>query len=155
MTTLTDVEPLQRPEKLTVLLVDDDRLVHEIMQLYLANTRFRIVSATNADDALKIMLANPPDIVITDAMMPNVSGFSLISRMKSHERLAEIPIILWTILEEASGEVMDSSHLADIRISKPFYTSDIMGSLKRAVDIIEFRRSLKPKIGEPDLAMQQ
>lgn len=155
MTTDTYIEPLQHPETLSVMLIDDDPLVHEIMQLYLANTRFRLISASNAIAALEIMTARPPDIVITDAMMPEMSGYSLISKMKTDQQLAEIPVILWTILEEVNGSVMDSTQLADIRISKPFYTADIMGTLKRAVDLLEFRRGLKVKVDLSDLTLQQ
>lgn len=146
----TFVKPLRRPERLTVMLVDDDRLIHEIMHLYLANTRYKVISALSAEEAMKIMLTDLPDIVITDAMMPGESGFSLISRMKSHSQLAEIPVILWTMLEEPNGSVMDSSHLADIKISKPIYTADIMGSLKRAAELVEFRKSIRSDVVEAD-----
>jgi response regulator RpfG family c-di-GMP phosphodiesterase len=101
-----------------VLLVDDDEFIHEMMKLYLANSEYSLSSATNAQDAIKLIDNEPPDILITDAMMPGESGFGLIEKMKARPACADIPVILWTILEDPDGSVMDASGKADILINK-------------------------------------
>jgi DNA-binding response OmpR family regulator len=121
---------------LSVLLVDDDEFIHEMLALLLSKTEYSLLSAMNAEDAMKIIATTPPDIVITDAMMPGESGFSLIEKMKRLSSSANIPIILWTILEQADGSVMDASGKADIVINKPFYRSDILENLERAKQMI-------------------
>jgi CheY-like chemotaxis protein len=122
-----------------VLLVDDDAFVHEMMGLFLGKTEYSLVSATSAQDAIKIIDSDPPDILITDAMMPGESGFSLIEKMKAQPGSAAIPVILWTILETPDGSVMDASGKADILINKPFYRCDMMESLEKAKGMITTR----------------
>jgi len=123
----------------TVLLVDDDEYMHEMMKLLLDKTEYALLSAKSAKDAFEIIDRDPPDILITDAMMPGESGFSLIERIKSRTEYAAIPVILWTILEQADGSVMDASGKADILINKPFYRCDMMESLERAKHMIKPR----------------
>jgi len=121
-----------------VLLVDDDRFMHEMLDLILRRTEYSLVSAKNVDEAMKMIASEKPDIVITDAMMPGESGFSFIARMKNNPQTASIPIILWTILEEVNGSVMDASCRADISIQKPFYRSDILEGLEKAKRLIQY-----------------
>lgn len=120
-----------------VLLVDDDEGMHEMMRLFLGKTGFSLASATNAPDAMEMINSDPPDILITDAMMPGESGFSLIEKMKSCACTAKIPVILWTILENPNGSVLDASGKADILINKPFYRCDILDSLEKAKLMIQ------------------
>ena len=126
---------------LSVLLVDDDEFMHEMMALFLSRTEFSLISATNAKAALKIITTDRPDIVITDAMMPGESGFSLIEKMKALASSASIPVILWTNMEQPDGSVMDASGKADISINKPFYRCDMMESLEKAKRMIGSRGS--------------
>jgi CheY-like chemotaxis protein len=123
-----------------VLLVDDDSFVHEMVNLLVGGTEFCLVSAENVPDALRIIARDIPDIIITDAMMPGESGFSLIEKVKANPRTQNIPIILWTILEDAEGSVMDASGKADILANKPIYLSDIISSLNKAKQLVEDRR---------------
>ena len=126
---------------LTVLLVNDEEIIHRMLALGLQNTAYSLVYAANVDEALKrIASSYPPDIVITDAMMPGDSGFSLITSIKSNPATSDIPVILWTVLEQQNGAVMDSSGKADITMSKPFNLPNILDSLMRA------RRLIKPNI---------
>jgi DNA-binding response OmpR family regulator len=128
-----------------VLLVDDDEFMHEMLSLFLGRTEYSLISATSAEDAIKIIDGDPPDILITDAMMPGESGFSLIEKMKSRPDCADIPVILWTILEQADGSVMDASGKADILVHKPFYRCDMMESLEKA------KRMIKPRSAASDV----
>jgi two-component system alkaline phosphatase synthesis response regulator PhoP len=130
-------EPRVGTRRLKVLLVDDDKFIHETLEIFLRNTEYSVAYTTNVKDALRSIESSRPDIIITDAMMPGESGFCLIERLKSAPETSNIPIILWTILEETNGGVMDASRKADISINKPFYRSDIMGSLEKARRMIE------------------
>ena len=120
------------PGTVKILLVDDDQMIHDTMALLLGNTEFSLVSAMNVKGAIDIVASDRPDIIITDAMMPGESGFSLIDKLKSRPETSRIPVILWTGLEDLSGGAKDSSRKADFTMSKPFYRSEIMATLERA-----------------------
>ncbi len=116
-----------------VLLVDDEATMHELLELALKSTEYSLVSAVNVDEAMKeIGSSYPPDIVITDALMPGRSGFTLITSLKSNPATSDIPIILWTILEDVNGAVMDSSGKADLTMTKPFNLPSLLANLARA-----------------------
>ena len=125
------------PNDLKVLFVDDDDSMHQTLELFLANTEYRLISARSVKEALLLVASMNPDIIITDAMMPGESGFCLIEQLKSQPETVDIPIILWTILQEWDGGVMDSSRLADICINKPSYHRDIIASLEKAKTMID------------------
>jgi len=129
--------------KLTlVLLVDDDQFIHEMVASMIDDAKYSVVSAMNAAEALKIMAQETPDIIITDALMPGESGYSLIHKIKTNPATAQIPVILITILEEPNGSVMDGSGMADFRVSKPLYLSDLTSVLEEAHSLMEQRREV-------------
>jgi DNA-binding response OmpR family regulator len=120
-----------------VLLVDDEQSMHEMLGLAFKSTEYSLVSATNVDEGMKMLASSlPPDIVITDAIMPGASGFSLIESIKSNPTTSRIPVILWTVLEGLNGSVMDSSGKADITMSKPFNLPNVLDCLTKARQLI-------------------
>lgn len=135
-------------EPITVLLVDDDSFIHEMMEMLLADTEFSLLSAANVQDALIITMTEMPDIIITDAIMPGEGGFSFIEKLKSDPRTAHTPIILFTILQQLDGSVMDASGKADICVTKPLYLSDILFALERARQMVDFHRVVRVQLPE-------
>ena len=136
-----------RPTK--VLVVDDDRLVHELLGILLDGSTYSMSSAKNVTEAIRSIAAEAPDIIITDAMMPGESGFSLIEKMKAAPQTRDIPIILMTILEDPDGSVMDASGKADFSVNKPVYRSNIVASVEKARHLIEERKIAKVMAAAP------
>jgi CheY-like chemotaxis protein len=133
-----DFEKANGNNAIRVLLVDDEETMREMMGFALQDTDYSLVSVTNVDEAMKLISSSyPPDIVITDAMMPGDSGFSLITSIKSDPTTSNIPVILWTVLEQINGAVMDSSGKADLTMSKPFDLTEILDTLTRARQLIK------------------
>jgi CheY-like chemotaxis protein len=132
-----------------ILLVDDEDFNHEILELSLNKTDYSFLSAKSVDAAMRIIASDPPDILITDAMMPGESGFSLIEKIRSSPATATTPIILWTSLEQPDGSVMDASRKADFTVSKPFYLSSILETLEKAKQLVE-SRTTTAKASDPD-----
>jgi CheY-like chemotaxis protein len=85
---------------LTVLVVDDDPAVHEVLTPTLVKKGYRVMHAGDGAQALDIMRKTPPDIVTLDVMMPNVDGWSVLGAMKSDPTLAHIPVIMVTIVDD-------------------------------------------------------
>ncbi len=80
----------------TVLYVEDERSLHGLIEFWLTEAGFVVELALDGAEALAMIRADPPDLVITDAMMPNMSGDELVEILKSDVALAHIPIVMAT-----------------------------------------------------------
>jgi CheY-like chemotaxis protein len=84
---------------ITVLVVDDDPAVHDVLAATLGREGYQITHARDGIEALSIMRTDPPDIVTLDVMMPKMDGWSVLGIMKSEAALAHIPVIMLTIVD--------------------------------------------------------
>jgi signal transduction histidine kinase/DNA-binding response OmpR family regulator len=85
---------------LSVLVVDDDPAVHDLLSATLSKEGYRILHARDGAEALDILRKTPPDIVTLDVMMPKVDGWSVLGTMKSDPALDHIPVIMVTIVDD-------------------------------------------------------
>ena len=83
----------------SVLVVDDDPAVHDVLAATLGKEGYQITHAWDGMEALNIMRKDPPDIVTLDVMMPKLDGWSVLGVMKSDPELAHIPVIMLTIVD--------------------------------------------------------
>jgi two-component system phosphate regulon response regulator PhoB len=104
-----------------VLVVDDDKDTREMYALVLQLSGYRVVAAPDASSALEIALAQEPQLVITDFMLPGgVSGADLCRNLKQHERTAHVPSLLVTGSSRRSdAKLALGAGCADIRV-KPY-----------------------------------
>jgi CheY-like chemotaxis protein len=82
----------------TVLIVDDDVGVVQLFQRTMENSfpKLRVQRAYNGLQALEMIQARPPDLIVLDLVMPEMSGYELITKLKANPALQDIPIILLT-----------------------------------------------------------
>lgn len=88
------------PGAITVLVVDDDPAVHEVLAATLGKEGYVLRHARDGIEALNIMRREPPDIVTLDVMMPKIDGWSVLGIMKSEPALEHIPVIMLTIVDD-------------------------------------------------------
>ncbi|MCW5692169.1 MAG: response regulator [Pseudolabrys sp.] len=85
---------------ITVLIVDDDPAVHDVLSATLGREGYVLLHARDGAEALAIMRKTPPDIVTLDVQMPKVDGWSVLGIMKSEPALEHIPVIMLTIVDD-------------------------------------------------------
>jgi CheY-like chemotaxis protein len=85
---------------MTVLVVDDDPDVRDLLSAILTKEGYNILFARDGLEALDIMRRTPPDVVTLDVMMPKMDGWSLLGIMKSDAALHHIPVIMLTIVDD-------------------------------------------------------
>ncbi|MCF8478693.1 MAG: response regulator [Pseudolabrys sp.] len=85
---------------ITVLIVDDDNVVHEVLAATLGREGYTLLHAHDGAEALDIMRRTPPDVVTLDVQMPKIDGWSLLGIMKSDPALDHIPVIMLTIVDD-------------------------------------------------------
>ena len=103
-----------------ILIVDDDPGTRFVLRLILEREGHEILEATDGVKALEILNSDPlPDIVMSDLMMPIMSGFQLIHRLRSEARTLTVPIVVVTSNPDAALGLA-SAGLVDAIVSKPF-----------------------------------
>ncbi len=87
---------------ITVLIVDDDNAVHDVLSATLGREGYFLLHARDGAEALEIMRRTPPDVVTLDVQMPKIDGWSVLGIMKSEPALEHIPVIMLTIVDDRS-----------------------------------------------------
>jgi two-component system chemotaxis sensor kinase CheA len=87
-------KPLGPPPQLKVVVVDDTLMVRELQRSILERGGYAVRTAADGAAALAMLIDVPPDLVVTDVEMPNLDGLQLISSMRSHPRLANVPVLI-------------------------------------------------------------
>ncbi len=113
-----------------MLLVDDDiRLLH-VVSLYLRVQQFDVVTARDADTAMRMLEDGLPDLAILDVMMPGMDGVSLCRRIRGLPGAAALPIIVFTALSDRADLEAALAAGADRVIPKPFSLPGLGGAVE-------------------------
>lgn len=122
-----------------VLFADDNSdMRHYVADLL--DSSYDVVSASDGAEALSLALADPPDLVLTDVMMPKLDGFELVRALRSDPRTASVPIIMLSARagSEAAVEGLDAG--ADDYLIKPFSALELLARLRSTLALEQSRR---------------
>ncbi|HEY9423147.1 MAG TPA: ATP-binding protein, partial [Thermoanaerobaculia bacterium] len=86
----------------TVLVIDDDAAVRDLLQRYLRKEGFRVVSAGGGEEGLRLAGELCPDVITLDAMMPGMDGWAVLSHLKAAPELSDIPVVMLTMVDDKS-----------------------------------------------------
>ena len=121
----------------TVLIVDDDVAVLEVLRRFLTKAGYDIRVASNGAAALELVHSGPPpDLMVLDLMMPVMSGFEVLSALRTNKDWANIPVIVLTATMGYSANHLD----VDAMLLKPFDAKDVDAAIQAA---LESRRKKK------------
>ncbi|MDQ1707374.1 MAG: twitching motility two-component system response regulator PilH [Pyrinomonadaceae bacterium] len=101
----------------TVLLAEDDRALRRFLEVVLERAGYQVHAAADGLEAMKVALSTPIDIVVTDAMMPNLNGHEFCRFLRNSPALAHLPVILLSALER--NETSSGPDQADAFLAKP------------------------------------
>ena len=102
----------------TILLVDDDRHLVEIFQIILTSKGFSIITASSAEQAIKTLESFHPFAIITDLMMPEMSGLEFIRHLRNTPAYASIPIV--AVSSSDDGQLREADRAgASVVLRKP------------------------------------
>ena len=104
------LEPSDAGKRARILLADDNRDMREYVQRLLSR-KFSVTAVADGQEALASARENPPDLVLTDVMMPRMNGFELLRALRSDESTAAIPILMLSARagEEAEAEGLEAA----------------------------------------------
>ena len=104
----------------TILVVDDDLDILELLKMYLEPEGYDIRTASDGESAVQSACMDPPDLILLDVMMPHKDGFQVIKELKSIEHTKNVPVILLTARGQTEDKVQGLDTGADDYITKPF-----------------------------------
>ncbi len=119
--------------KKRILLVDDEQINLEFFEVMLTKLGFQIEKADNGADALDLVKRWKPDLIILDNIMPRLSGWEVTKIIKTSEEFrdfAEVPIIMFSALDDVKDKVEGLEMGADDYITKPFNFSEVLARIR-------------------------
>jgi DNA-binding response OmpR family regulator len=118
----------------TILVVDDDPVILQLLQVNFEMEGFNVITAADGQQGVDRTRADRPDIVVSDVMMPRMTGIELVAVLKADPDTAGIPILLLTAKAQQAdiGAGMDAG--ADDYVTKPFEPLDLVDRVNRLLD---------------------
>lgn len=126
-----------------ILVADDDPATLELLNEMIKNLGYQPQLATNGEEAIELLKENPPDLVLSDVMMPRMDGFELCKRIKAERSTRLIPVVLLTGLGSTEDRVMGIEAGADDFISKPFHLSELSARVHSLLKMKQFTDDLE------------
>jgi len=111
----------------TVLIVDDDQSVRDLLSMYFTKADFRTLTAANGDEALAAVRSQSPDLVILDIMMPGKDGYEVCREIQA---TSEVPVIFLTAKDDEVEPIIGLELGADDYVTKPFNAREVVARAK-------------------------
>jgi signal transduction histidine kinase len=144
----------------TILIVDDDVTARETLVALLDGNDYEINLAQDGFQALKMLETLPVDLILLDVMMPGMDGFEVCSRIRAIQKIAEVPIIILTALDDRDSLLRGIESGADDFLTKPIDRYELIARvrtilrLNRYRNLVEQRESIR-KMAERVVTAQE
>ncbi|MDP8964664.1 MAG: response regulator [Cyanobacteriota bacterium] len=116
-----------------VLIVEDNPSQMELMVTYLRESGHTVIRLTNPKEALDKALEHKPDVIVTDVVMPGMSGFELCRRIKQHPATAKVPIVICSSKDQEIDRLWGMRQGAHAYLTKPFSREQLIRAVNLAV----------------------
>ena len=124
-----------------ILVVDDDKSIIEIVQAYLEQAGYSVITATSGTSAMQILHTEKPDLLILDLMLPDRDGWDITSTIRNDKRLATIPITMLTARVNDSDKIIGLELGADDYVTKPFNPREIVARVRAQLRRRQFEKT--------------
>lgn len=121
---------MKTQESPTILIIEDEVDIREMLKFSLEAVHFRVIEAENANEARDSIKQQLPDLILLDWMLPHTSGIKLVRQLKADPITREIPLIMLTAKAEEENKVMGLESGVDDYITKPFSPRELVARIK-------------------------
>jgi DNA-binding response OmpR family regulator len=111
----------------TILVVDDEGTIREVVRRYLEREGFRVIEAADGFEALDAIQGDPPELIVLDLMLPGIDGLTLTQHLRQDR---DIPIIMLTAKGEPTDRIRGLDIGADDYITKPFSPQEVVSRVR-------------------------
>jgi len=120
-----------------VLVIDDERPIAEILKYNLEEEGFKVLTAFDGEEALRLAFQEKPDIILLDIMLPRIDGFSVCRQIRQK---CEVPIIMLTARETEVDKVLGLELGADDYVTKPFSIRELIARVKATLRRVKMQQ---------------
>jgi len=114
-----------------VLVVDDDLIMHEVLQRYLGRNGYEMINACNGREAIALATRELPELIILDVMMPEMGGLSALRQLKETEATKAIPVIVLSVNADRETRLESEFSGATAFLTKPFSPAQLLAEVRR------------------------
>jgi CheY-like chemotaxis protein len=132
-----------------IILIEDDENIRQVLRIQLEIAGYEIQTAAEGAGGLALIQKDPPDLVITDLMMPVMDGHEVCRRIKSHFRTAHVPVIMLTAKSEISAKVTALDFGANDYLVKPYDREEMLLRVRNLLNWSRSQREANPLTGLP------
>jgi signal transduction histidine kinase/CheY-like chemotaxis protein/AraC-like DNA-binding protein len=139
-----------------ILLVEDDLEILNFNANYLGKNKFSVLKSLNGKDALELMEKTLPDLIITDLMMPEVDGLSLLRSVRKNEITNHIPIIVLSAKVSSESRMEALKMGAQAYLAKPFLPDELLTLVVNQLEILSKKKTdFKEQITQPEKTVEE
>jgi two-component system, chemotaxis family, response regulator PixH len=114
----------------TILIVEDSPSELELMSHFLKESGYNVIKATGAKEALDKALSENPDVIVTDVVMPGMSGFELCRSLKKNPVTQKVPIVICSSKNQEIDRLWAMRQGADAYVTKPYTRDQLLRAIK-------------------------
>jgi two-component system alkaline phosphatase synthesis response regulator PhoP/two-component system response regulator VicR len=114
-----------------ILVVEDDPNILRQIEFNLESHGYGVSTAMTGAEALRQMMLEKPDLLITDVMMPEMDGYELVASLRADANLSEVPVIMLTARTEETDMVQGYTSGTDLYLTKPFNPTELIAFVQR------------------------
>lgn len=113
-----------------ILIVEDEEDIIEMISYNLKKEKYEVISVTDGENAVSVVKAERPSLIILDLMLPKLDGLEVCRILKSHDLAKKIPIIMLTAKSQETDKVIGLELGADDYITKPFSPKELIARIR-------------------------
>ena len=121
------------PKSNTVLCIDDDQNLQDLLQAALSLAGYNVTIATDGAQGIERAVADQPQVIILDVMLPDLHGYQVLSQLRRHPRTSMIPVIFLSALDRTEDRVHGLERGADDYIGKPFAVKELLARVRTQI----------------------
>ena len=130
---MTDQEEAQATAP-TIVYVDDDLELTRLVQGFLEDEGYLVITANDGEQGLETILVEQPDLVILDVMMPGLTGWDITRYLRSKKAFEDLPILMLTGVGERMNAMMAPLYGATAHLDKPFDVEELGATVRRLLE---------------------
>ncbi len=133
-----------------ILVVDDEREIVNIVRAYLEREGYQVIAAYDGKSALSLARRQPPDLIVLDLMLPEVSGWDVCRLLRKE---SDVPIIMLTARDDVTDKIVGLELGADDYVTKPFDPKELVSRVRSVLRRSEGRVVSKARLNVADLSI--